>query len=73
MRVEAEIEDSTHLILQKPLNLPVGSKVVLEVLPPEAALERDGFLAASAALLERAYRENEPDYSDAGEPLKSHS
>ena len=69
MRIEAEVEDSTHLILQTPLNLPVGSKVLLEVLSPEAAAERDDFLTASAALLERAYGENEPDYSDAGQPL----
>ena len=69
MRIEAEIEDSRHLVLQEPLKLPVGSKVVLEVLSLEAAAERGDFLAASAALLERAYGKDEPDYSDAGEPL----
>jgi hypothetical protein len=51
--------------------MPVGSKVVLELLTPEAAIERDDFLTASAALLERAYGEDEPDYSEAGESLSA--
>lgn len=71
MRIEAELEDPTHLLLQRPLDMPVGSKVVLELLTPAAAAERDQFLAASAALLERAYGDGEPDYSESGEPLTS--
>lgn len=51
--------------------MPVGSKIVVEVLTPEAAAERDDFLAASSVLLERAYGDDEPDYSTAGEPLES--
>ena len=71
MRIEAEIEDLMHLVLQKPLEMPVGSTIILEVLTPEAAVERDDFLAATSALLERAYGDDEPDYSSAGEPLNS--
>ncbi len=69
MRIEAEIKDPTHLVLRQPLALPVGHRVVVEIIDNEMDTERDEFLAASAALLERAYGSDEPDYSEAGEPL----
>ncbi len=68
MKIEAEIKDSTHLVLRRPLALPAGRRVFVEVIEEEDA-ERGEFLAASAALLERAYDSDEPDYSEAGEPL----
>jgi hypothetical protein len=69
MRVEAEISDSTHLVLRRPLAMPVGSRVVLEIVDPEGDTERKEMLLASGALLERAYGADEPDYSDQGQPL----
>ena len=67
MPIEAEIEDSTHLKLKQPLDGEVGSVIVLEIVKPR---EQDDFLTSSAALLERAYGEDEPDYSTAGEPIE---
>ena len=69
MRVEAEISDSTHLVLRRPLAMPVGSRVVLEIVDPQSYTEREEMLFASGSLLERAYGTDEPDYSDQGQPL----
>ena len=66
MQIQAKIEDPTHLKLMQPLNAEVGSIIVLEI---TQASEREEFLSASAALLERAYGDEEPDYSDAGTPI----
>lgn len=68
MQVQAKIEDPTHLKLMQPLNEKVGSTIVLEI---TQASEREEFLSASAAFLERAYGDAEPDYSDAGTPIVS--
>lgn len=67
MQVEAKIEDPTHLKLMQPLDAEVGSMIVLEI---AEASERVEFLSASAALLERAYGDEEPDYSNAGTQLR---
>jgi hypothetical protein len=69
MRIEAEIKDATHLELRQPLTLPPGRRVFVEIVEDDLDTERTEFLAASAALLERAYGSDEPDYSKAGEPL----
>lgn len=66
MQIQAEIEDSTHLKLRQPLDAKVGSVIVLEIIDPS---ERDEFAAGSVALLERAYGEEEPDYSKSGKPI----
>jgi len=66
MQVQAKIKDPTHLELMHPLNAEVGSIIVLEI--PQSS-EREEFLSTSAALLERAYGDEEPDYSDAGTPI----
>jgi hypothetical protein len=66
MPIQAEIEDATHLKLKQPLDAEVGSVIVLEIVAPS---EREGFGSGAAALLERAYGEEEPDYSQAGEPI----
>ncbi|MEX2577844.1 MAG: hypothetical protein WD342_02205 [Verrucomicrobiales bacterium] len=66
MQIQAEIEDPTHLKLRQPLDAEVGSVIVLEIVQ---ASERDEFLSGSAALLERAYGDDEPDYSNAGTPI----
>jgi hypothetical protein len=66
MAIEAEVEDPTHLRLKRPLDAQVGSIIVLKIVAPT---EPDVFSAGAAALLERAYGEDEPDYSQAGEPI----
>ena len=49
--------------------MPVGSRVVLEIVDPQGYTEREEMLVASGSLLERAYGADEPDYSDQGQPL----
>ena len=68
MQVQAKIEDATHLKLMQPLNAEVGSIIVLEIAQTS---ERTELLSASVAFLERAYGDEEPDYSDAGTPIVS--
>lgn len=67
MQVQAKIEDPTHLTLKQPLDAEVGSVVILEIVEGP---ERDEFLTGSAALLERAYCDDEPDYSNSGTPIQ---
>ena len=67
MPIEAEIEDATHLKLKQPLDAEVVSIVTIEIIKSS---ERNEFLASSAALLERAYNDDEPDYSESGEPIE---
>ncbi|HIG29159.1 MAG TPA: hypothetical protein EYQ50_15775 [Verrucomicrobiales bacterium] len=67
MRIQAEIEDPTHLKLKQPLDAEVGSVIVLEIL---GTSDRDEFLTGSSSLLERAYGDDEPDYSEAGTAIK---
>lgn len=68
MPIQAEIEDATHLKLKEPLDAKVGSVIVLEIIEPP---EPDNFGSEATALLERAYGADEPDYSEAGEPIKA--
>ncbi|MEM9480565.1 MAG: hypothetical protein AAGA58_13000 [Verrucomicrobiota bacterium] len=63
MTIQAQVEDSTHLNLQEPLDAEAGSMVTLEIIE---ASERRTFTEGSSALLERAYGDDEPDYSKAG-------
>lgn len=67
MRIVAELTDATHLRLELPLSLPPGTRFVVDLNPLDA--ERQEFMRASSALLERAYGDDEPDYSDAGVPV----
>lgn len=67
MQVLAEIEDPTHLKLRQQLAARVGSLIVLEII--ESSSERDKLLTGSSALLERAYGDDESDYSEAGTPI----
>jgi hypothetical protein len=67
MRINARVTDALHLTLDRPLALAPGSRVTVEVMPPDG--EADALTWASASLLDRAYGPDEPDYSDAGEPL----
>jgi len=67
MKVEAEVADPTHLVLMKPLEVPAGSRVWLEI--GAEVPEHEEWLAVSGASLERAYGSEEPDYSRAGVAL----
>ena len=67
MRVHAEVTDATHLTLCQPMTLPTGTFVVVEIVAADS--DRETFLDASASLLERAYGDDEPDYSQAGDAL----
>ena len=66
MTIEAEISDSTHLKLLQPIEGQTGDRLTLKIID----LEREEFLEASAAELERAYGDDEPDYSEAGVPIQ---
>ena len=66
MQVEAEIEGPTHLRLKRPLQAKVGTVVTIEILD---ASENDDFLSGASALLNRAYGDDEPDYSEEGTPI----
>jgi hypothetical protein len=66
MQLKAEIEDSTHLKLKQPLNAKAGTKVLVEIVEDS---EREEFMYGAAALLERAYSDDEPDYSQSGTPI----
>lgn len=68
MQVQATIEDPTHLKLKQPLDAEVGSVVILDIVEDS---DRNEFLTGSAALLERAYNDDEPDYSDSGAPIQA--
>ena len=67
MILYAEVTDPTHLTLQSPIPLPSGSRLIVEI--REESAEHEEFVDSSAALLESAYGEDEPDYSEAGEDL----
>ena len=69
MRIEAEVKDSTHLILKKPLGMPAGSRVVLDIFELGDAGENKDWAKLSLSMLERAYGLDEPDYASAGQAL----
>ncbi len=68
MQLHATIEDSTHLRLIRPLDMAVGSLVVLEIVD---TTEDEIFLESSAVILDSAYGADEPDYSESGTPIEN--
>ncbi|MGO8703245.1 MAG: hypothetical protein ACLQVA_05455 [Candidatus Brocadiia bacterium] len=61
--VEAKVLDSTHLELSKPIAAAQGRTVLVSVAERgEKDVDRQQWLAASAAALQAAYGESEPDY-----------
>jgi hypothetical protein len=69
MRMEAEVSDATHLVLKKPLGMPAGSRVVLDIFESGDAGENKDWAKLSLSMLERAYVLDEPDYSGAGQAI----
>ena len=61
--VEAQVIDSRHLKLKKPIQIPPGSKVMITIEPAMAIAEDQAWYTLSVVGLQSAYGENEPDYS----------
>lgn len=60
--IEAQVIDHTLLRLQEPLQLPKFTRVLVTVLPSEGE-ERAAWLQAASDWLNRAYGDDEPEYS----------
>ena len=61
--LEARIVDATHLELTDPVDLPVGSKLIVSVVEIDDEIEaRRQWLSASERTLSAAYGDSEPDY-----------
>lgn len=62
--IEAQVLDAHHLKLSRRLTLPPGSKIFITITPPEdQAIECRAWSSLAAQQLERAYGDQEPDYS----------
>ena len=61
--VEAQVIDSRHLKLKKPIQIPPGSEVMITIEPAEAIAEDQAWYTLSAGGLQAAYGMDEPDYS----------
>lgn len=63
LSVEAQVIDSRHLKLKKPIKIAPGSTVMITIEPAEGVAEEQEWYLLSSQGLEEAYSENEPDYS----------
>jgi hypothetical protein len=61
--VEAQVIDSRHLRLKKPIKIAPGSTVLITIEPSEGVAEEREWYLLSSQSLEQAYGEDEPDYS----------
>ena len=61
--VEAQVIDSRHLKLKRPIKIAPGSTVLVTIEPAESLAEDQEWDLLSSHSLEEAYSENEPDYS----------
>ena len=61
--VEAQVFDSRHLKLKKPIKITQGSTVMITIEPAEGIAEEQEWYLLSSQGLEEAYSEGEPDYS----------
>lgn len=60
--VEAQLIDSRHLKLKKPIKIAPGSTVMITIEPADAVAEDQEWYLLSSRGLEEAYSEEEPDY-----------
>ena len=60
--VEAQVIDSRHLKLKKPIQIPAGSEIIITIESAESLAEGKAWYTLSAQGLQAAYGENEPDY-----------
>jgi hypothetical protein len=61
--VEAQVIDSRHLKLKKPIKIAPGSTVLITIESAEGVAEEQEWYLLSLQSLEEAYGEAEPDYS----------
>jgi hypothetical protein len=61
--VKAQVIDSRHLKLKKPIKIAPGSTVMITIESAEGVAEEQEQYWLSSHALEEAYSENEPDYS----------
>jgi hypothetical protein len=61
--VEAQVIDSRHLKLKKPIKIAPGSTVMITIEPAEGVAEEQEWYLLSSRGLEEAYGEDEPEYS----------
>lgn len=55
--------NGTQVVLDEPFSLERNAKLLITVLPSETGDERQDWLALSAQGLEKAYGDDEPEYS----------
>lgn len=60
--VEAQVIDSRHLKLKKPIKIAPGSTIRITIEPAEGVAEEQGWYLLSSQALEEAYGDDEPDY-----------
>ena len=60
--IEAQVIDSRHLKLKKPIKMASGSKVMITIESVEGVAEDLEWYFIASQGLEGAYGENEPDY-----------
>jgi hypothetical protein len=60
---KAQVIDSRHLKLMKPIKIAPGSTVLVTIEPAEGVAEAGEWYLLSAQGLENAYGEDEPEYS----------
>ncbi len=61
--VEAQVIDSRHLKLKRPIKIAPGSTVLITIEPAEGVAEEQEWYLLSSQSLEEAYGDDEPDYS----------
>ena len=61
--VEAQVIDSQHLKLKKPIKIAPGSTVMITIENAEGTTEEQEWYLISSQGLEEAYGEGEPEYS----------
>jgi hypothetical protein len=61
--LEAQVIDSHHLKLKRPIKIAPGSTVVITIEPAGGVAEEQEWYVLSAQSLAEAYGTDEPDYS----------
>jgi len=62
--IESQVLDATHLELLQPIQIPPRSRIVVAVMASEDLLdEREAWFRFAAEHFQRAYGEDEPEYT----------
>ncbi len=62
-QIEAEVEVNGKVVLLEPVRLEKKSRAIVTIIDFDEADERREWLGYSAANLDRAYSDDEPDYT----------